>query len=216
MINDEFFVLLENRNLGFLQDPIYYEIIRSTWIKTAYPQMLTHPYTAEFLYLLLKSKNVKNILEIGTFTAFTSILFAKNSNAEALIYTIEKHKEYEEIIYEHMAMANVTNKIKVFFDDALNVLSKCQYNFDIIYIDADKINYPRYLDLCYNILNNDGIMIFDNIDWYGNIEKKSKDKKTINIQELKNKAEELQILYPKRVKQMTLPIGDGILLIQKS
>jgi predicted O-methyltransferase YrrM len=115
-----------------------------------------------------------------------------------------------------MAMANVTNKIKVFFDDALNVLSKCQYNFDIIYIDADKINYPRYLDLCYNILNNDGIMIFDNIDWYGNIEKKSKDKKTINIQELKNKAEELQILYPKRVKQMTLPIGDGILLIQKS
>jgi predicted O-methyltransferase YrrM len=59
-------------------------------------------------------------------------------------------------------------------------------------------------------------MIFDNIDWYGNIEKKSKDKKTINIQELKNKAEELQILYPNRVKQMTLPIGDGILLIQKS
>lgn len=59
MINDEFFSLLENRELGFLNDPIFYEIIRNTWIKTAYPQMLTHPYTAEFLYLLAKSKNIK-------------------------------------------------------------------------------------------------------------------------------------------------------------
>ncbi len=216
MINDVFFSLLENRELGFLQNSVFYEIIRNTWIKTAYPQMLTHPFTAEFLYLLAKSKNVKKILEIGTFTAFTSILFAKSTDADALIYTIEKHHEYEELINEHIALANVNNKIKVFFDDALNILPDFKEKFDIIYVDADKINYPKYLEICIDILNNDGIMIFDNIDWYGNLEKQSQDKKTLNIQELKNKAEELQILYPKQIKQMTLPIGDGILLIQKS
>lgn len=216
MINDEFFSLLENRELGFLNDPIFYEIIRNTWIKTAYPQMLTHPYTAEFLYLLAKSKNIKKILEIGTFTAFTSILFAKSTDAEALIYTIEKHKEYAELIDEHIALADVKNKIKVFFDEALNILPNFKENFDIIYVDADKINYPSYLDICFEILNNDGIMIFDNINWYGKLEKQSKDKKTLNIQELKNKVDELQFLYPKQIKQITLPIGDGILLIQKN
>lgn len=59
-------------------------------------------------------------------------------------------------------------------------------------------------------------MIFDNINWYGKLEKQSKDKKTLNIQELKDKVDELQILYPKRIKHITLPIGDGILMIQKS
>lgn len=215
MINDDFYYLLENRELNIIHDPIFYEIIRNTWVKTAYPQMLTHPFTAEFLFLLAKSKNIKKVLEIGTFTGFTSILFAKSTADDTLIYTIEKHKEYEELINEHIALANVQDKIKVFWGDALDILTNFNDKFDLIYVDADKINYSKYLELCIELLNKDGILTFDNVNWYGNIDNNSIDKKTLTIKELKIKAEELQRKNPTQIKEITLPIGDGILLIQK-
>ena len=215
MIGDDFYDLLENRDLYIIQNPIFYEIIRNTWVKTAYPQMLTHPYTAEFLFLLSKSKNIKKVLEIGTFTGFTTILFATSTDNDALIYTIEKHREYEELINEHIALANVQDKIKIFWGEALDVLSILNDKFDLISFDADKVNYPKYLELCIELLNKDGILAFDNVDWYGNIHNNAKDKKTKTIKEIKIKAEELQRINPTLLKEMTLPIGDGILLIQK-
>lgn len=214
MINEDFYLLLENQYDFITNDPIFYIIIRNTWVKTAYPQMLTHPDTAAFLYILSKNKNINKVLDIGTFTGFSAILFARSTSNNAIIYTIEKHKEYENLINEHIELANVKSKIKIFYDDALLRLPHINEKFDLIYVDADKINYPRYLDLCLKLLNENGVIIFDNINWYKNVESNKPDKKTKAIKELIDKVNKKSFLN--NFQKLILPLGDSILILQKN
>lgn len=81
-------------------------------------------------------------------------------------------------------------------------------------MDADKINYPRYLDLCLKLLNENGIIIFDNINWYKNVESNKPDKKTKAIKELIDKVNKKSFLN--NFQKLILPLGDSILILQKN
>ena len=115
---------------------------------------------ANFLQFLIKSKNINNCLEIGTFTGYSTLSMALSLNKNGKILTIDKDKEKNIIAKSFFKKANVLNKIKTEVssgNDALNKLIKNKKKYDLILIDADKENYINYFDKSLKLLNKNGL-----------------------------------------------------------
>tara|TARA_B100000989_G_C19517784_1_gene462572 strand:+ start:1191 stop:1847 length:657 start_codon:yes stop_codon:yes gene_type:complete len=167
-----------------------------------------------FLHLMIKIYNPKQILEIGTFTGLSSLTMGIAMGYNANLTALDKNKETSEIARRFFIKANLGNKIDLIIKDAnesLNELIKLNKIFDIIFIDADKENYKNYFEKSLKILSKSGIIIIDNVLWYGDVvDKKKNDKLTNKIREF-NKF----IKNDNRVENMILPLGDGLSICRK-
>ena len=168
---------------------------------------------ANFLQFLIKSRNINNCLEVGTFTGYSTLSMALSLNKNGKILTIDKDKQKNMIAKRFFRKAKILNKIILDVsngNDALIKLIKNKKKYDLILIDADKENYISYFDKSLKLLNKNGLLVVDNILWKGDvINNNSKDKLTKKIK--------LFNLHVKKSKinKYILPIGDGFYICWK-
>ena len=168
---------------------------------------------ANFLQFLIKSRNINNCLEVGTFTGYSTLSMALSLNKNGKILTIDKDKQKNMIAKRFFRKAKILNKIILEVsngNDALIKLIKNKKKYDLILIDADKENYISYFDKSLKLLNKNGLLVVDNILWKGDvININSKDKLTKKIK--------LFNLHVKKSKinKYILPIGDGFYICWK-
>ena len=168
---------------------------------------------ANFLQFLIKSRNINNCLEVGTFTGYSTLSIALSLNKNGKIFTIDKDKAKNTIAKSFFKKAKVSNKIKTEVsngNDALIKLIKNKKKYDLILIDADKENYISYFDKSLKLLSKNGLLVVDNILWKGEVTNvNSKDKLTQKIKIFN------QHVKKSKINKYILPIGDGFYICWK-
>lgn len=146
-------------------------VLRDTWVNVMYPQMITNELQGQLLSMISILSKPHRILEIGTFTGYGAICLASGLTDGGKIITLEKNAELESRIRNNIASALLTEKTELHIGDATEIIQKefssNVVSFDIIYIDADKENYPAYLHLTYPLLKPGGVLLADNVFWGG-------------------------------------------------
>ena len=167
-----------------------------------------------FLQLIIKINNVKNCLEIGTFTGFSSLTMALALPNGGKLTTLDHDKKIVHVAKDFFKKGNLDNKIEIVISPALETLKRFSQEgkkFDLIFIDADKGNYKNYYELSLNLINEKALIIFDNVLWHGEVFKKNvADEQTITMIEF-NK----YIKDDNRVEKIILPLGDGLTICRK-
>ena len=169
---------------------------------------------AHFLQLIIKINNVKNCLEIGTFTGFSTFTMALAISNGGKIITLDHDKKIVSVAKEFFKKGNLDNIIETVISPAIETLKKFLQEgkkFELIFIDADKGNYKNYYELCLNLINEKALIIFDNVLWHGEVFKKNiADEQTNVMREFNN-----HIKHDSRVEKFILPLGDGLTICRK-
>ena len=166
----------------------------------------------QFLHLIIKVSKIKKVLEIGTFTGLSTLSMALALADEGSIIALEKNEETNKVAQKFFKKANQDHKIKTIIKPALETLMSIRNEkFDLVFIDADKINYKKYYEISLDLLNKEGLVIIDNVLWHGEvINKDINDKFTKSIRDLND-----FISKDKRIEKVMVPFGDGMTVCRK-
>ena len=183
-------------DFGLKLNPIQQEIINYNKTLGDIKRMQVDPTQCHFLHLIIKISNIKNVLEIGTFTGLS-----------ALSISLALPEDGKLIALDFFKKANQDHKIKTIIKPALETLEELKNKkFDMIFIDADKMNYKQYYEKSLGLINQGGLIIIDNVLWHGEVaDEKINDKFTLNIREFNE-----FVSNDKRVEQVIIPLGDGM------
>ena len=183
------------------------ELRRETELKCINPIMLSGEYQGRLLSLISKIKQPKKILEIGTYTGYATLCLAEGLETSGKIYTIDKNEELIKIQNKYFSKSKYHKNIIQYTGDAVEIIPKINSKFDLIFLDADKMNYNKYLEIIIPKLNKKGILISDNVLWHGKVlsDKKNQDKVTKGIDTF-NK----DLVENKNFQTFMLPIRDGL------
>lgn len=193
------------------EDEVLQELFRTTHLKTVHPQMLSGKVQGRFLMLLSQMIRPKRILEIGTFTGYSAFCLSKGLPDEGLLTTIEVNEELEDLILAFFEKAAISGKTKLIIGDALSIIPELDGGFDMIFLDANKEDYPAYYEHCIEKLETGGFLLADNVLWGGKVaEQNAKDQSTLKIQEFNT-----LVQNDPRVENVFLTIRDGLMLIRK-
>ena len=194
------------------ESDILYELRRETELKCLNPIMLSGKIQGNFLAIISKLIKPFNVLEIGTYTGYSTLCIAKGLNPAGMIHTIDKNEELLQIQNKYFEKSGLRNQIKQYTGDALAIIPKLKFDFDMVFLDADKENYVKYLELISPILKPGGVLLTDNVLWHGKILESSEnqDRVTRLIDNFNKK-----ILEDKSLNTVMLPIRDGISLTLK-
>jgi caffeoyl-CoA O-methyltransferase len=186
---------------------------KETFQKTTQPQMLSGTYQGRVLSMISKMLRPKKILEIGTFTGYATLCLAEGLSEDGRIITIDRNEELIYLPKKYFAESKYASQIEVKLGNALDILDELSdETFDLVFIDADKSNYLHYYEKVINQMNSGGVILADNVLWYGKVleETKPNDKDTAILKELND-----LVAKDPRVESLILPIRDGISLIRK-
>jgi len=179
---------------------------KETHQKILQPRMLSGHIQGRFLSFISKIKSPDKILEIGTYTGYSTICLAEGLSKNGKIDTIDKNEELIKIQNKYFEESGYRNKIIQHTGNALDILKNLNGKYDIIFIDADKENYINYFNKVSNKLSKNGIIISDNVLWSGKVlDSNQMDEETSTLVQF-NKI----INNDKRFKSIILPIRDGI------
>ena len=183
------------------------ELRRETELKCINPIMLSGEYQGRLLSLISKIKQPKKILEIGTFTGYSTLCLVEGLETSGKIYTIDKNEELIKIQNKYFSKSKYHKNIIQYTGDAVEIIPKINSKFDLIFLDADKEYYNKYLEIIIPKLNKKGILISDNVLWHGKVlsDKKNQDKVTKTIDTF-NK----DLVENKNFQTFMLPIRDGL------
>ena len=187
------------------------DLERETQYKILMPRMLSGHLMGSMLQFISSIKQPKYILEIGTYTGYSALCLAQGLQENGHLHTIEINEELKDFASKYFKKSKLNEKITLHIGNALDVIPKIDILFDIIFIDADKKNYCAYYDLAIQKLNKGGLLLIDNVLWSGKVLSKPKknDIETIEIQKLNQK-----ITSDERVKNMILPLRDGLMICE--
>ena len=199
-------------DFGLKLNPVQEEIIEYNKTLGTTKRMQVDPSQCYFLHLIIKVSNIKNVLEIGTFTGLSALSISLALPDDGKLITIDKNEETNKIALNFFKKAHLDHKIQTIVKPALETLSALNNKkFDMVFIDADKMNYKEYYEKSLNLINKDGLIIIDNVLWHGEVvDEKNNDKFTIKIKEF-NK----YISEDERVEQIIIPLGDGMTVCRK-
>jgi len=183
------------------------DLRRETELKCLNPIMLSGKVQGIFLSIISKIINPKNVLEIGTYSGYSTLCIAEGLGANGIIHTIDKNEELLEIQNKYFEKSGYRNQIKQYNGNALQIIPKIKVNFDMIFLDADKENYSNYLNIVTPRLNKGGILLTDNVLWHGKVLKSSEthDETTKLIDKFNKK-----LALDSNFKTVMLPLRDGI------
>lgn len=190
------------------QEPkILQALSKETWQKVLNPRMISGGYQGRILSMISKLTKPKNILEIGTFTGYSALCLAEGLAKNGTLFTIDKNEELFSIQEKYFKKAAIKNQIEQYTGNALEIIPTINKKFDLVFIDADKANYTNYFHLVIDKINKGGIILSDNVLWFGKVTEKAdaKDIDTIALQ----KYNQLLNTDP-RVESIVLPIRDGL------
>ena len=185
---------------------------RETNLKVLQPRMISGTYQGRLLSLISKIINPKKILEIGTFTGYSTLCLAEGLDENGEIHTVDINEELFDLQRKYFKKSSFNNNITQHLGNALDIIPKLDHDFDLIFLDADKINYPKYLDILIVRLKKGGVLLSDNVLWDGKVlnEISQKDKSTkaiVKYNKLLNNRSDMD--------SVILPIRDGITISRK-
>lgn len=194
------------------EDSVLYELNRETNISILRPRMLSGHIQGLLLEMLSTMIRPKRILEIGTFTGYSALCLAKGLPEDGLLHTIELNDELEWIAQKYFGKAGMQEKIRQHIGDACEIIPTLDETFDFVFLDGNKREYCRYYDLVFEKLRPGGYILADNILWDGKVvqEVDHRDGQTIGILEFNQRVKD-----DERVRQVILPLRDGLSLIRK-
>ena len=194
-------------DFGLKLNPVQQEIINYNKTLGEIKRMQVDPSQCHFLHLIIKISNIKNVLEIGTFTGLSALSISLALPKDGKLIALDKNDETNKIALNFFKKANQDHKIETIIKPALQTLEELKnQKFDMIFIDADKMNYKQYYEKSLGLINQGGLIIIDNVLWHGEVvDKKNKDKLTLNIREFN-----AYVSKDKRVEQIIIPLGDGM------
>ena len=195
------------------QEPeLLQQLTRETYQKILQPIMLSGPYQGRVLSMISKLVNPKSILELGTFTGYSTLCLAEGLHKNGEIHSIDINEELTDFQRKYFDKSNYGHQIIQHTGNALDIIPKLNKTFDLVFIDADKPNYSNYFNLIIDKLNTGGILLSDNVLWHGKVVEplNDKDKSTKAVLDyntlLKN---------DERIETVVLPIRDGLTISRK-
>ena len=199
-------------NKGLELHPIQKKIIEYNSSLGEIKKMQISVSQCQLIHLIIKISNIKNVLEIGTFTGLSTLSMALALPDDGKILALDKDKETNKIAIDFFKKAKQDQKIKTIVKPALETLEEIKgQNFDLIFIDADKMNYKEYYEKSLGLLKKGGLIIIDNVLWYGEVVgNNNNDKFTENIKEFNN-----YVFDDQRVEKIIVPLGDGMTVCRK-
>ncbi|MUP46764.1 O-methyltransferase [Gramella sp. BOM4] len=180
---------------------------RETNQKMLQPRMLSGHYQGRVLSLLSKIKMPESILEIGTYTGYSALCLAEGLTAGGKLHTIDVNEELFDFQKKYFESSPYSKQIKQYLGDATEIIPQIDEKFDLVFIDADKPNYPKYFELIIGKMNPGGIILSDNVLWSGKVVEKVKtDDESTQALLVYNKL----LAEDPRVETVILPLRDGL------
>jgi len=185
---------------------------RETYQKILQPRMLSGHLQGRLLSMLSKLVNPKNILEIGTYTGYSALCLAEGLQYNGLLETIDHNEELAYLQHKYFEASAYAKTIKTYMGNALEVIPALENTYDLVFIDADKPNYPAYFELIIHKLNPGALLISDNVLWNGKVLDPDKNTDASTQAILKyNK----MLANDDRLETVLLPIRDGLTLSRR-
>jgi predicted O-methyltransferase YrrM len=193
------------------QNELLENIERQTHLKTTQPRMLSGHLQGRFLSMISKLHQPDRILEIGTFTGYASLCLAEGLSQEGMLHTVEINEELDPIIRKHWADSPLKDKMKLHIGDAKEFIVDMDENWDLVFLDAAKKDYPTFFELLQSKMDEGGIIIADNVLWSGKVlDDNNTDKSTTALRKY------AQVVYEHPDwEQIMVPLRDGLLISRK-
>lgn len=186
------------------------DVYRSIQLHTANPHQSSTPYQGLLLQMLSRMVKPQRAVEIGVFAGFSAINIAEGLRPDGMLYAIEADEECAAMIEQNLREAGVEDKVKLCIGPALDIIGHLPDALDFVFVDADKRNYLNYYEQILPKMRTGGVLVFDNMLWYGNVLKADADAETEVIKQLNDR-----ITSDERVRNILLPIRDGLMLCEK-
>jgi len=211
-INEKIEKYINNHSLEL--NPIQKEIISYNESLGDIKRMQISVSQCHLLHLIIKTSNIKKILEIGTFTGLSSLSMSLALPEDGKLLALDKNEKTTEVAKNFFKKAKQHNKIETIVNPALeslNYLKQQNKIFDLVFIDADKENYKNYYDKSLDLVDENGLIIIDNVLWHGEVvDEKIQDNLTINIREFNT-----YVHKDKKTENLIIPVGDGLTICRK-
>jgi predicted O-methyltransferase YrrM len=188
------------------------ELNRETNSKVLMPRMLSGHLQGRILSMISHMIRPEKVLEIGTYTGYSALCLAEGLQKNGCLHTIDINDELRPILGRYFNKSAYSDMIKVHSGNALDIIPTLNEIFDLVFIDADKINYLKYYDLVLEKIRKGGFILADNVLWSGKIldPKEKMDNDTLALHEFNT-----FVQNDPRVENVLLPVRDGLLLIRK-
>lgn len=190
--------------------PVLAELERETHLRTLHPQMLSGPIQGMLLRMVSQMIRPMRILEIGTFTGYSAICLAQGLPEGGLLHTIEVNDELTPIINRYVRKAGLERQIVLHVGDAKAVIPALDETFDLVFLDAGKMDYALHYHLVLPKLRLGGFLLADNVLWNGKVVSDLKDSSAQALRDFN-----AMIHADDRVDNLLLPLRDGLLLVRK-
>jgi predicted O-methyltransferase YrrM len=191
---------------------LFERLAEETREKTTAPQMMVGRIEGQFLARLVRLSGAKRILELGTFTGYSSISMASALPDDGRIITCDVDPEATGIARRYMDESGYGDRIEIRLGPALDTIATLEPPFDLVFIDADKPNYIAYYEATLPLLAEDGLLIADNVLWSGRVvEDEEDDDSTRAIRGFNE-----HVRQDSRVVSVMLTVRDGMTLVQKT
>lgn len=185
-------------------------INRDTHAHVLMPRMLSGHLQGRMLAVISQMIKPERILEIGTYTGYSALCLAEGLTNMGKLITIDINEELEARVRKSFNQSPYASQIDFRIGNALEIIPTLTESFDLVFIDADKINYSRYYDLVLDKVRPGGFILADNVLWSGKILAPNPDKDTRAILEFNKK-----ITEDPRVENVLLPVRDGVMVVRR-
>ncbi|MCF0167357.1 MAG: O-methyltransferase [Bacteroidales bacterium] len=194
------------------QNPALKWLERQTHIRTNHARMLSGPVIGRLLSFFSKSVRPKAVLELGVFTGYSTICLAEGLDNDGHIDSLELNDELEDLIREGYRRAGIEDRVRLQFGDAKELIPTLEGPYDLVYIDANKREYPLYYELLFNKVRPGGLILADNVMWDDKVlqDPLPSDAQTRGIHQFNQ-----LIASDDRVENFILPLRDGVNVIWK-
>lgn len=185
------------------------ELTRETHLKVVQPRMITGHFQGRVLSMLSKLLHPKYILEIGTYTGYSALCLAEGLQKDGQLHTIEVNEELHQLQRTYFDKSGFGSQIFQHTGDALDIVPTLDHIFDLVFIDAQKVNYDAYFEAVIQKTKPGSVILSDNVLWSG---------KVVEPLQKGDKATEALLAYNQklkndpRVETVLLPIRDGLTL----
>ncbi|MBO0322607.1 O-methyltransferase [Muricauda sp. CAU 1633] len=185
------------------------ELSRETHLKVVHPRMITGHFQGRVLSLLSKIIAPKNILEIGTYTGYSALCLVEGLRNNGELHTIEINEELHDFQRKYFDRSGYGSQIIQHTGDAMDIIPTLDLSFDLIFIDAQKVNYDAYFEAAIQKTKSGSVILSDNVLWSGKVVEPvpKSDKATLAL-----KAYNKKLQNDPRVETVLLPIRDGLTL----
>lgn len=189
---------------------------KQTNIRTNHARMLSGPVQGRFLKMIVEMCGARRVLELGSFTGYSGICLASGLPEDGHLDTLEINDELEDLILEGFSRAGLRERISLHIGDCLDTLKRFREEgrepYDLVFIDANKRDYPEYYELVFDLVRPGGWILADNVLWDGKValDPMPQDRQTLGIDNFNRR-----VASDPRVESVIIPIRDGLNLIHK-